>query len=81
MQEPQCQSRQVDLLTRADGRLEDITRQLHLIADAHGAELVRMPELAMVAPLLDERRYHWTDAAGSLAAQAVSRGRRRRLLA
>ena len=74
-----AQSRQVDLLTRADGRLEDITRQLHLIADAHGAELVRMPELAVVAPLLDERRYHWTDAAGSLAAQAVSRGRRRRI--
>jgi nucleotidyltransferase/DNA polymerase involved in DNA repair len=74
-----AQSRQVDLLTRADGRLEDITRQLHLIADAHGAELVRMPELAVVAPLLDERRYHWTDAAGSLAAQAASRGRRRRI--
>jgi nucleotidyltransferase/DNA polymerase involved in DNA repair len=74
-----AQSRQVDLLTRADGRLEDITRQLHLIADAHGAELVRIPELAVVAPLLDERRYHWTDAAGSLAAQAASRGRRRRI--
>jgi len=63
------------------GGSEDITRQLHLIADAHGAELVRMPELAMVAPLLDERRYHWTDAAGSLAVQAVSRGRRRRIVA
>jgi nucleotidyltransferase/DNA polymerase involved in DNA repair len=72
-----AQSRQVDLLTRADGRLEDIARQLHLVADAHGAELVRMPELAAVAPLLDERRHHWTDAAQSLAAQAVSRGRRR----
>jgi nucleotidyltransferase/DNA polymerase involved in DNA repair len=74
-----AQSRQIDLLTRADERLEDITRQLHLIADAHGAELVRIPELAVVAPLLDERRYHWTDAAGSLAAQAASRGRRRRI--
>jgi DNA polymerase-4 len=72
-----AQSRQVDLLTRADGRLEDIARQLHLVADAHGAELVRMPELAPVAPLLDERRHHWTDAAQGLAAQAVSRGRRR----
>jgi DNA polymerase-4 len=84
-----AQSRQVDLLTRADGRLEDITRQLHVIADAHGAELVRMPQLAPVAPVIDgrrppaspidERRHHWTDAAGSLAAQAASRGRRRRI--
>src|SRR5258708_1843034 len=74
-----AQSRQVDLLTRADGRLEDITRQIPLIADAHGAELVRMPQLAPVAPPIDERRYHWTDAAGSLAAQAASRGRRRRI--
>jgi DNA polymerase IV len=69
-------SRQVDLLTRADGRLEDITRQLHLVADAHGSELVRMPALAPVAPLVDERRHHWTDAAEGLAAQAVSRVRR-----
>ena len=71
-----AQSRQVDLLTRADGRLEDITRQLHLVADAHGVELVRMPALAPVAPLVDERRHHWTDAAEGLAAQAVSRVRR-----
>jgi DNA polymerase IV len=71
-----AQSRQVDLLTRADGRLEDITRQLHLVADAHGVELVRMPALAPVAPLVDERRHHWTDAAECLAAQAVSRVRR-----
>jgi DNA polymerase IV len=70
-----AQSRQVDLLTRADGRLEDITRQLHLVADAHGVELVRMPALAPVAPLVDERRHHWTDAAEGLAAQAVSRVR------
>jgi nucleotidyltransferase/DNA polymerase involved in DNA repair len=74
-----AQSRQVDLLTRADGRLEDITRQLHLIAEAHGAELVRMPGLAPVAPLIDERRHHWTDAAESLGVQAASRGRRRRI--
>ena len=74
-----AQSRQVDLLTRADGRLEDITRQLHLIADAHGAELVRMPVLTPVPPAIDERRHHWTDAAESLGAQAASRGRRRRI--
>jgi DNA polymerase IV len=74
-----AQSRQVDLLTRADARLEDITRQLHMIADAHGAELVRIPQLAPVAPVIDERRHHWTDAAQSLGAQAASRGRRRRI--
>jgi DNA polymerase-4 len=72
-----AQSRQVDLLTRADARLEDITRQLHLVADAHGSELVRMPALTPVAPLVDERRHHWTDAAQGLASQAVLRVRRR----
>jgi nucleotidyltransferase/DNA polymerase involved in DNA repair len=74
-----AQSRQVDLLTRADARLEDITRQLHMIADAYGAELIQMPRLAPVAPVIDERRHHWTDAAESLGAQATARGRRRRI--
>jgi DNA polymerase-4 len=54
-------SRQIDLLTRRDARREDITRQLALLADAHG-QLVRVARLATSPPLLDERRFRWVEA-------------------
>ena len=72
-------SRQMDLLARQDGRLEDVTRQLGLLADVHGSHLVRMPELPPAPPLVDEQRYRWTDPVEGLMRQAgVGRGRRRK---
>ena len=59
-------SRQMDLLARQDGRLEDISRQLMLLSDAHGPDLVRMAEAAPAPSLLDERRHRWTDPADAL---------------
>jgi nucleotidyltransferase/DNA polymerase involved in DNA repair len=74
-------SRQMDLLARQDGRLEDISRQLMLLSDAHGPDLVRMAELAPAPSLLDERRHRWTDPAEALArrtrAGSALKGRRR----
>lgn len=78
-------SRQMDLLARQDGRLEDISRQLMLLSDAHGPDLVRMAEAAPAPSLLDERRHRWTDPAEALARRARAgaalkpkHGRRRR---
>jgi nucleotidyltransferase/DNA polymerase involved in DNA repair len=65
-----ARSRQLDLLTRRDGRVEDIARQLALLADAHGPGLVRVPALVEVPPLLDQRRHRWTDAAAAMAGAA-----------
>ena len=71
-------SRQMDLLVRRDGRLEDIVRQLAMLEE--GAQVrVRMPALAvggiegLATPpaLLDERRQRWVDPGVSLARQAA----------
>jgi nucleotidyltransferase/DNA polymerase involved in DNA repair len=70
-------SRQMDLLARQDGRLEDISRQLMLLVDAHGPGLVRTAEAAPAASLLDERRYRWTDPAETLLRRTRPVRRRR----
>jgi DNA polymerase-4 len=71
-------SRQMDLLARQDGRLEDISRQLMLLSDAHCPDLVRMAEVAPSPSLLDERRHRWTDPADALVQRTkAGRGRRR----
>jgi nucleotidyltransferase/DNA polymerase involved in DNA repair len=56
-----ARSRQMDLLTRRDGRLEDIVRQVALLTDAHGPGLVRSPRVVSAPPLLDDRRHQWVD--------------------
>lgn len=59
-------SRQLDLLTRRDGRLEDVVRALALLA---GNPAV-VAEVATVAPqpgVLEERRHLWAAADGALA--------------
>jgi DNA polymerase-4 len=72
-------SRQMDLLARQDGRLEDISRQLMLLSDAHGPTLVRMAETSPAPSLLDERRHRWTDPADALVRRtATGRPRRRK---
>lgn len=70
-------SRQMDLLARQDGRLEDIARQLTVLADTHGPALVRMPELLPAAtvsgalvPLVEERRHRWLDPVEVIAARS-----------
>ncbi|HEV3234661.1 MAG TPA: hypothetical protein VG329_08960 [Candidatus Dormibacteraeota bacterium] len=69
-------SRQMDLMARQDGRLEDISRQLMLLSDAHGPNLVRMAEVAPAPSLLDERRHRWTDPAESLVRRTKTGNRR-----
>ena len=78
-------SRQMDLLARHDGRLEDIARQLTVLADTHGPALVRMPTLMPAAttagalvPLIEERRHRWLDPVEVITARSrPPRGRRR----
>ena len=78
-------SRQMDLLARHDGRLEDIARQLTVLADSHGPALVRMPTLLPAAttagalvPLIEERRHRWLDPVEVITARSrPARGRRR----
>jgi len=57
-----AQSRQIDLLTRRDARREDISRQLALLADAHG-QRIRVAQLVSSPPLVDEHRFRWVEAA------------------
>ncbi|MDP9326041.1 MAG: hypothetical protein M3O87_05840, partial [Candidatus Dormibacteraeota bacterium] len=71
-------SRQMDLMARQDGRLEDISRQLMLLSDAHGPNLVRMAEVAPAPSLLDERRHRWTDPAEALVRRTKAGSRRRK---
>jgi len=80
-------SRQMDLLARHDGRLEDIARQLTVLSETHGPVLVRMLQLVPAAiaagaqvPLLEERRHGWRDPIDVISARsrpAPARGRRR----
>ena len=78
-------SRQMDLLARQDARLEDIARQLTVLADTHGPALVRMPELlpaattrAALVPLVEERRHRWLDPVDVISARSrPARGRKR----
>lgn len=79
-------SRQMDLLARHDGRLEDIARQLTVLADSHGPALVRMPTLlsastvaGAVVPLLEERRHRWLDPVEVIASHSRQARRRRRV--
>jgi len=69
-------SRQMDLLARRDGHLEDILRQVAMLADAHGPELLRMAELAPAATALAERRHRWVDPTEGLARLVTGGGRR-----
>jgi DNA polymerase IV len=78
-------SRQMDLLARQDARLEEIARQLTVLADTHGPALVRMPELLPAAttrgalvPLVEERRHRWLDPVDVISARSrPARGRKR----
>ncbi len=78
-------SRQMDLLARHDGRLEDIVRQLTVLADSNGPALVRMPALleasttaGALVPLLEERRHRWLDPVEVISARSrPARGGRR----
>ena len=80
-------SRQMDLLARQDGRLEDIARQLTVLAETHGPTLVRTPQLLPAAitpgalvPLLEDRRHRWRDPIEVIASRtrpARSKGKGR----
>ncbi|MHB8508813.1 MAG: DNA polymerase Y family protein [Candidatus Dormibacteria bacterium] len=66
-------SRQLDLLTRRDGRLEDIARQVLMLGDEHGPLLLRLPEVVASPSLLDERRFRWVDPARVLGGNVPGR--------
>jgi hypothetical protein len=76
----------MDLQARHDERLEDIARQLTVLADSHGPALVRVATLLPAAttpgalvPLIEERRHRWLDPVELISARArpVAAGRRR----
>ena len=62
-------SRQLDLLTRRDGTLELLVRQLALLQDS--PVTVRVPEVCAHGSILEERRFHWRDPVEVLQRRAA----------